>query len=39
MAKSLIHQSSHKRQAVPVIANEFIIRTFYFIRRLADELG
>lgn len=26
------------RQALPVIANEFIVRTFYFIRRLAMEM-
>ncbi len=26
------------RQAVPVIANECIVRTFYFIRRLAMEM-
>lgn len=27
-----------KKQAVPVIANELIVRTFYFIRRLVEEI-
>lgn len=26
------------RQAIPIIANESIVRTFYFIRRLAEEI-
>lgn len=28
-----------KRQSVPVIMNELIVRTFYFVRRLIQEIG